>query len=251
MTELTVVVPGEVVGDIEFGDIRKAVQDARTRAEESYWDLSVLLHDVHQNSYYVSWGHASWVDYIEMELDMQRRKAQYLVSIQDWFGRMPPHIQQWVRGLGWTKAKELVGIVDEDNADEWRDRLDGLSFRDMMDVLKGKNGVDVIEEIAGDATVEVDDKPISMKFKLFPDQHGNVTRALERARDMAESEKDGHALDLICTDFLSTNGGIDSLADYLAKIEKAVGIRIIGFDPNEDAIVYGADTLDSLVDEEI
>ena len=250
MTELTVVVPGEAVkGEVEFGDIRKAVQDARTRAEESYWDLSVLLHDVHQNSYYVSWGHASWVDYIETELDMQRRKAQYLVSIQDWFGRMPPHIQQWVRSLGWTKAKELVGIVDEDNADEWRERLEGLSFRDMMDVLKGKPDTEVEQALDGVST-EVDDKPISMKFKLFNEQYQNVSKALERAKDMADSEKDGHALDLICTDFLSTNGGINSLADYLQKIEKAVGVRIIGFDPNEDAIVYGADTLDSLVDEE-
>lgn len=251
MSELTVVVPGaEVVGGAEFGEIREAVQDARRKAEESYWDLSVLLHDVHQNSYYVAWGHASWVDYIECELDMQKRKAQYLVSIQDWFGRMPPHIQQWVRSLGWTKAKELVGIVDEENADEWREKLDGLSFRDMMDVLKGRSEEPDEEVEAGPAVTEQDDKPISMKFKLFAEQHDNVSRALERAKDMADSEKDGHALDLICTDFLSTNGGIVSVSDYLSKVEKAMGIRIIGFDPNEDSIVFGAETLDSLVEEE-
>ena len=133
MSELKVVTPSEVVSNDSFTDIREAVKDARRKTEESYWDFSVLLHGVYENSYYVGWGYKSWTEYIELELDMQKRKAQYLVSIQEWFRRMSPSVQEWVVQLGWTKAKELVGVVTNDNADHWKSLLEGKSYREMME----------------------------------------------------------------------------------------------------------------------
>jgi len=63
---------------------------------------------------------------------------------------------------------------------------------------------------------------------------------------MADSEKPGHALDLICTDYLATNGAIDTVKEYLAKVEKQTGIRIMGYDMKNDVVVYGAELLDEL-----
>ena len=64
-----------------------------------------------------------------IRFDFQPRKAQYLVSIQEWFGRMKPEIQGWIREMGWTKAKELVGVVTNDNAEEWQNRFEANPTR--------------------------------------------------------------------------------------------------------------------------
>ena len=51
-------------------------------------------------------------------------------------------------------------------------------------------------------------------------QLANVEAAISKAKEDADSDKDGHALDLICTSYLSLNPGERSMADFLASYEK-------------------------------
>ncbi len=251
MNETTLTVVGEAVPvesmDVDPSGMRQQVLDARRRTEESYWEFSVLLHEVYQDSMYVAWGYQSWVEYVESELDIQKRKAQYLVAIQEWFGKMKPGVQKWVRELGWTKAKELVGVVTNDNATEWKAKLAGKSYKEVMDVLRGPS--DDPGSLADDSDDSNDadtERSVKKSFTLFPDQSSNVELALTKAKQIAQSDKDGHALDMICVDFLSTNAGIDSIQDLFSKIEKQTGVRLVAYDQNEDAIVYGTDLLDAI-----
>lgn len=240
----------ESVGTLEHADVRAEVQDLRRQAEESYWDLSVGLHKVYTNSYYIAWGFQSWNEYVEADLDFQPRKAQYLVSIQEWFGRMKPEVQDWIRSMGWTKAKELVGVVNNDNAADWRSRLDGKSYKDMMGELKGPSPDGTDEGNVTTLNPQSEDKATRKAFGLFPDQMESVTAALKKAMEIAGSDKEGHALDMICVDFLSTNGGIDNLQDLLSKIERQTGVSLIAYDKNEDVILYGGALLDEIAAEE-
>jgi hypothetical protein len=50
---------------------------------------------------------------------------------------MKPAVQEWVQSLGWTKAKELIGVVTDDNAADWKARLEGLTYAEMVVELKG------------------------------------------------------------------------------------------------------------------
>jgi hypothetical protein len=257
MADLTVVDGGKSVGaevvSIEHADTRNRILDLRRQVEEGYWDLSQALYEVYSGSYYIAWGFASWKEYAECELELAPRKAQYLVSIQEWFGRMRPEIQNWVQGLGWTKAKELVGVVTEENAKDWRNRLDGLSYRDMMSELHRSDdgsGPNPDPLPSGTSNSSGDEKPQKKMFSLFSAQSENVEVAIEKAKKMANTEKEGHALDLICSDFLATNAGVDTVSEMLGRFERSTGLYLIAYDKNDDCIVYGSEILDEIASEE-
>lgn len=246
MSDLVVMQGGQ-----EHVELRERVTELRKRVEESYWDLSQALSEIYHGSYYVAWGFASWKEYVEADLEFALRKAQYLVSIQDWFGKMRPDVQAWAKELGWTKAKELVGIVTEDNASTWQQRLQGLSYAQMTDALKGGSdgggdGLGGLKPLDGPADNGATEKPERKAFALFPDQSANVAAALEKAKKLANTEKDGHALDLICSDFLATNAASDDFFSVVRRLEKSSGMRIVVYDQTEDVVIYGGDLLDEL-----
>jgi len=251
---------GEAAVDTgEYADIRQRVQDNRKRVEEAYWNLAQDLHEVYNGSMYLAWGFENWRDYVEKELDFRVRKAQYLVSIFDWFGDMKPNVQKWIKELGWTKAKELVSIVTAENAAEWKKKLVGKSVKEIVDLIKGGGGEDDGEEGgegegggegggegSGESSGADDSKPTKMSFTFFAPQRLNVDKALEKAMEMGETDKPGHAMDLICTEFLSTNVGIDDLEAYLDKIQKVTGVRLVAFAAEEDEVVFGGELLDEI-----
>lgn len=231
--------------------LRQQILQIRDKIDAYSWEMSEALYKVYQEGLYVDWGYGSFREYVEVELDFALRKAQYLVSIQEWFHKMPQAVKDWVREIGWTKAKELVGVVSAENFEEWRERLEGKSYREIVEILK--SGAD--EEPQGDddgdeGSKKKDEKLLKKVFALYPAQAENVQAALELAKEMAKSDKDGHALDLICTEFLSTNAGAPSVEDYLKKVERIVGVRIVALDVENDLVVYGGDVLDELSDDQ-
>ena len=101
----------------------------------------------------------------------------------------------------------------------------------------------------------------SFKFAVTPDQQKTVEAALDRASLLSNSDwrktygKKGHNLELICTDFLATNDfgsgtDPDRLVKYLAKIETALGIKLIATTPDLKKIVYGVLNLSKMASEE-
>ncbi|MCK5640985.1 MAG: hypothetical protein KAJ19_09320 [Gammaproteobacteria bacterium] len=233
----------------QHSEIRAKVKDLRNKVDEDYWKLSEVISEVYEGSYYVGWGFKSYREYIEQELDFQWRKAQYLVSIQGWFGQMKPNVQKWVRSLGWTKAKELVGVVTQDNAAQWKKKIEGKSYRDLQDIIKAAK--EKAEASTGEASADgsepaAPDRAVRKNFGLFSGQLDNVERALTKAKEVGNTDKDGHALDMICVDYLATNGEIGTLTDYLKRIEKHLGVQLVAFDRKEDAVVYGGDLLDEI-----
>lgn len=237
--------------DVEHVEVRQRVLDLRRKTEESYWELSIGLHEVYEGSHYIAWGYTSWKEYVSQELEFQPRKAQYLVQIQEWFGKMKPAVQGWIRSLGWTKAKELVGKVNNENYTDWKRKLDGKSYKQMMDILEPPEDAPAPQLSPGGRAPADDgtDNFTRLSFQLAPAQLQNVHDALNKAQQMAESDKPGNALDLICTDFISGNAGIDNQSEYLRGVEAQLpGIKLIAIDtnaPGDDVtLVYGAENLD-------
>lgn len=235
----------EIVPVEENTELRDRVKDLRHRVDEDYWKLSEALYEVYEGSHYVGWGFKTWKEYVEGELDFQLRKAQYFVAIQEWFGSMKPSIQKWVRGLGWTKAKELVGVVTPENASQWRKNIDGLTFKQLQDMIR-ENREEATGEEKGESKSAKDEKPARKSFSLFADQMTNVDGAIKLAMEIANTDKEGHALDMICLDFLATNGSSPDIASMLSRIEKTTGLKFVAVDPEQDAIVYGEDLLEQL-----
>jgi hypothetical protein len=228
----------------EHAEERRLILSLRDKADDAIWDLAVALVDIYDGDKYRAWGYDSWREYVERELDWHIRKAQVMVQLQKWFKEIPANIQTWIKSLGWGKAKILQRVVTTENAAEWRARIEGKTLAEIEEMIKeeresgGEGGTG-----GGESEPDV---ARSMSFKLFPDQYKNVEMALEKAKDLAESDKPGHCLDLIATEFLSTHAGMVKLKDYLANVEKVVGVRIVAYDQTADEIRYGSDLLDEL-----
>ena len=235
-------------GEYKNKDIREKVLRLLAEAESRTWDLSVILEDVYARDLYREWSFDSFREYVEKELNINTRWSQILVQLQEWFKKLPLNIQQWVLEIGSTKARMLMSIVTVENAAEWRNKIAGKSvaeIKKMLQAAKGEGGGGEGGE-GGDDGDGADDKPKTMNFKLFSEQYQNVTRALEKGKEIANSEKTGNVLDLICTEFLATNAGIDSVQDMLRKMEKTLGVRLVAYVEEDDSVAYGADLIRDL-----
>jgi hypothetical protein len=247
---------GAQVDQVDHEEVRRRVQDLKARVEQDGWDLSVALHEVYDGALYQGWGFESWTDYVGKELEFQIRKAQYYVAVQTWVHAFAPDFVEWVKSCGLSKARLMSSRVTADEAALWRTRLDGKTYREMEALLKG---MDPDDDGTGDGDGGGDgdgdssgsgEKTTAMRFALFPAQHANVTQAIERAKEQGETDKDGHALDLICTDYLSSNGHFKDKEEYFLNIERIMGVRLVAFKAmagRKDKIMFGGDFMDALI----
>lgn len=90
-------------------------------------------------------------------------------------------------------------------------------------------------------------------FAFQDDQFDIVWAALARAQDLAEKNLPKSALlALVCMDFLATNdfrkGASDeNTARFLARVEAALGVKIVAVDMRTNSVKYGVDTISALI----
>ena len=241
---------------VAHDDVRRQVLSLRDKTDEDYWSLSVVLREVHDNDYYREWGFDSWKEYVEQEVDIHIRKAQYLVKLQSWFDGMTPAIQKWIRALGWTKARMLMHVVTQENAQDWKNRVADKTVSEIKEMLEGdkdSEGEDGAVSESGSSETP-DDKSHKFKATLMGTQWETVQSALEKAKEAGETDKDGQALSLICVDYLATNTNILTRTDMMEQYEKIWGVKLIAVelsteDGEEDLIVFGGDYLEDQGDD--
>lgn len=228
---------------------RKRVVDLRKQISQTFLSFAKELTEVHSSKLYQKFGFKTWKQYVEEEVDFNVRKADYLVSIANWIKSLPNGGEQWVGSLGWTKAKELTQVVDSNNFHEWKEKVAGLSYREIKDLLnKNSKKSETIE--TGDE-VEGNNEELHKKiFSLYRPQLKNLNEALTKAKSIAETSKDGHALDLICTSFLSDNVDSKDLSSILSKIEKIFDVVLFAANTELNNFIYNGDIIDALADED-
>jgi hypothetical protein len=245
------------IENCEHQEIRQKVLDIRGRLEAMNWEMAEALHAIYDKSLYLSWGYATWREYVAGELDFRLRKAQYFLAAREWFNKLPKTMRNFFEQYGWTIIRELVAVVTPENAAEWKQKIEGKSRREIIALVTGAQkfyeaGDDENEEKdAGDGTAKskqpkTEEKAISWTARLYPAQQHNVDMAVEKAMDLAGTDNKGHAIDLICTEYLAMNAGTMNIKEYLAKVERSSGVRLVALDPKADDVVYGAELLDTL-----
>jgi len=242
---LALVDGGEAVGDDteQYVELRRSILAKRAKADENYWDLGVDLAEAYNHDCYRAWGFDSWKEYVEQEVDIHIRKAQYLVKLQEWFETMTPAIQKWMRELGWTKARMLMHVVTQENATEWKNRIEGKTVAEIEEMLKSDKGEEGSGE--GSDSSSAAETTSKLSFSLFPGQRETVEDALRKAGELAESDKQGNLLTLICTEYLATNTNNQSTEDYLNHVQKSTGLKIVAVRESDDTIVFGGDYIDA------
>lgn len=229
----------------DYNILRSRLDRTKNDIDESYFEMAGLLYRAYDLGAHKSWGYEKWKDYVEEDLGISNRKAQYLMSIFQWIAVeiKDPEVREKIKGIGWTKVKELVQVANEDNIDEWIDKAKNMNFVELSEHARAK--------IRGEK--EPTEKFHRMTFTLSADQAINVEEAIETAKEIANSDKKGHLLDLICTDFMQGNvfkgkRGEKLTSAYLRRLESVLGVVFVAFDKDTGDVVHGQEILDSRPD---
>lgn len=236
-------------GGDQHAELRKQVLELRDSQDKNQWALAAALVTVHRGGCYNEWGHSSWREYVEKELDFDMRKAQQLVKTEEWLTTLKPNVQAFFRSLTYTKARMLTNIVTNENAAEWRVKIEGKTVMQIDKILHD----DAVEKGAdpdGKGADAGPERQPPFRCALSPAQRANVMRALEACAKVVgcDTTKDrlGYLLDLICTEYLATNGGLQTVQEYLANVESVIGFGLVAYDVGNDAVAYGGPLLDKL-----
>lgn len=213
---------------------------------------------------YEVWGFQNIGDYAEQELCIHRKKAQRLRGI--WYrlcvelSGMDPAVRDRIVALGFAKVRELIRVLTVENAEEWAERAEEENFETLSQSVR--NFLDNVEAARQKAISEGKDPsevepdlptPEVLQYETFPlyeDQHKIVESAIQRASELSGSDKRGHNLTLICTDFLATNdfltGDETQRIGYLQKIENVLGVRLVACDKKSGDLIHGLDNLEKM-----
>lgn len=251
----------------EYSESQKELLREETRklseaGDAAYITMAGNLHTIRRGKLYKGWGHDRFGDYIEIELGVSLRKAEYLVQIWDYYvekiGGGSKRILDQVKSLGLTKLKECINVITEDNALKVMDKVQGLSVRKVAEIRKEIAICDHLDKPADDQTAlqdsdEYDDIKSDiqhrMSFKLYPDQFKSVADALDLAGSIGNSKCKNTQLRYVSEEFLSTHASDsveDIKVDACAKFEKKYGVLIMAVDAVDGTILYGDDLEEKL-----
>jgi hypothetical protein len=122
--------------------VRSDAKALAGKLDEGYMELAKILYTIWDSPIggdkinapiFTQWGYTTFSDYVEMELNIHRKKAQRLKSI--WYtlevqlaGTLDPNLKKRIVALGFSKVRELVGVLTARNASKWVELAEGLSY---------------------------------------------------------------------------------------------------------------------------
>lgn len=214
----------------------------------------------------------SFDKYVDMELDINYKKAQRLRTVWKTLKidlALDDETLQRMVALGFSKVRELVrpDVLTPRNVMSWIDKAENMTYLKLattitkyIDDKKTAEATKAAEaeyngspgsaptrdpdeeegekkgkdDIRHIENLEVSSEPFSTT--LYGDQIETVNLALKRASELSNSDKKGNNLSLICLDFLSTNdfkfADENQRLRFLAKFEKLTGLKLIIVDPS-------------------
>lgn len=189
---------------------RLLVKELSEQTEVTFFKLGGVLSVIQANGWYEPY--ASFREFVEKEHGLHYRKATYWVGI---YNNLAESKVPWakVAHLGWTKLKEIAGVITLENVDEW------------VKIAEQQNTISLIETVkahlAKGAPKNIEDQTskttTTKTFKVHEDQKEVIEAALEKAKGEANTQVDTVALEYICGDYLS--------AQTLAQKLKGMGIE--------------------------
>lgn len=205
---------------LRSSEVREQILEINEQKEKGYVNLALLLYEAYTGKYAIEWGYKDFKSYTEAELATKYRKAMNFVEIGEKVIslKLP---KSRIEKIGWSKLRILVSVLNKDNVQEWLDQAEGISYRELDEIVR-KERVD-----KGD----LEDKPKVTKLilKMSEAEAGIIESALEEAKKLVNSDNNTLALEMICSDWLEVKGATPqktSLADHLAYLEKVYGCKV-------------------------
>jgi hypothetical protein len=209
----------------------KAAKSLAEKIKETFWTLGGVLSFIRRHKSYATIevdgvtpysGKQGFAQYVEAELDTHYRKAMYYIEIYETFAPLGISEEQ-VLALGWSKAKELCGVVNAKNVEKWLKKANELGREDLQAEIKS------VRVKAGDTgTTDPGEtaKATTFKFRLFEDQGQVVQEALKAASAVIGDDDLNKAFAHIATEWLTLQGGSAKVGieQAFAALENSYGL---------------------------
>lgn len=234
-------------GKEPFADLRSTILSLKETMDNSRWQMAEIFFQINSEGIYQRWGYNSFEQYVEMDVSMSSRTAQYLVAMFNWFANeVGPQLSDedrdemllGIRGLGWAKAKCLVGVAGEEDVLEWIARAKEMTSSELQAETKRA----LVEKDGGDPGEVKTTKSMTTSFD--EDQYVIIEAALSKAQDISGEKKKGNLWALIAQDFVSTNTTKPDEQDknrerYFQKIGSIYNVNLIAVDPETKKVIHG------------
>ena len=192
----------EVASEVEHLTRAKAftlVSNLMEDVESNHFRLGGVLSLIQEKSSKEdSWlgGTTSFRDLVQEKFGLHYRKAMYLIDI---YRNLVEKQIPWesVKGLGWTKLKELAKVLTSKNVDGWAKRAEKLTVLQIIDAVKkaqAKGG--------SDATMGKPSTVTTMTFKVHEDQKEVIRKGLDKIKKETKTEYDTVALHNLAAAYL-------------------------------------------------
>jgi len=178
--------------------IREAAQVAKTMNDRLGLVQGELLYEIKAGEYWQEWEFDSFEAYVESELGYKARKAKYMIDIYAKFVLELGLPMERLKALEWSKAKEVLTIIDKENSDEVLGVLEESTFKEVQSYARAKKG-------------KADKVGFTrLSFSLSEDQADMVKLALASACKVLDSDEQGRALVAMAEEYVATYGSGDA-----------------------------------------
>lgn len=172
--------------------VEATLQELNEATDVNLFRMGGLLQRVLENGWFGEFE--SFGEYVYEMFGFKERKARYLIEIySNLVTNMIPYNK--VKGLGWTKLKELAKFLTLENVDEWVKKAEGLSVSELKALIAGEGKDD-------DTKLKPTSDTVNVSFKLHPDQTSIVDSAINLAKVNVDTEFDNIALEAICAEYV-------------------------------------------------
>mgnify|MGYP000497870997 CR=1 FL=1 len=186
--------------------------------DNTYFAIGGIMARIHEESWWKDAGFESFKDYVEEECGQSYRTTMYWVSIYTDLIKAGVDFEQ-VANIGWSKLKEISGVMTEENSDEWIQRASEMSLKQLIEYVKAmKGGSTGGSDEDGGADMGGSDVK-NLTFKVHDDQKASIEAAVQAKMESMGTEYGAVALTQICDEALTGEGGGSgsvSLGDAMA-----------------------------------
>jgi hypothetical protein len=156
-------------------------------------DLGRYLCEVRSGQFWRLEKLKSFDEFLEKRFPQSRRKAYYLMSIQE---HLPPPVRKQIKQVGWSKAVELVKVARSDG-----DRFESATWLHKAQEMPKERFKEEVEKYLTGKDAEPSEL---IYFKVYKSQLPVIEQAIDTAALMLGSDKSrGYCLEMICADFLA------------------------------------------------
>ncbi|MDH5184459.1 MAG: hypothetical protein OEX12_11280 [Gammaproteobacteria bacterium] len=205
----TDVAPADLIIDtakeVETIDMKSAlalVPELQDKTDYNNFKLGGLLSRIQEEEWYMQAGVANLKEYIETVLGLGYRKSAYLIQIYNDLVNSGVSWDQ-VKVLGWTKLRDVSPHLNKDNVEHWIKVAEPLTVMQLQEYLKAqKNSGDP----DGSGSTQTSDVS-TMTFKVHSDQREIIDAAIEKAKEVGNTEFATVALQNICEQYVAGSTG--------------------------------------------